>query len=398
MGIEGKLDISLYRGEPLKATIRSSRPHHVSQLFTGKPVTYLLQTIPLLFNVCGAAQSAAAISAVEQALQQPATSAIQQQRHIVVQLESLREQSWQWLLQVAAFSEQPGEKQALAKINTGLRQLGRSLNPHNKLFALHSETSIEPTQLAAQWHTVQTLLQQQLLGERNAKDWLAQSATDNLLSSSDNNSGHFLHWLAAQPWADAGQTTICSLPDTAERDATITARLQTEGSRFSAAPDWRGQPCEASFFTFIQNHPQIQELIQLRGNGLLSRCYGRLLGMLLLMEELEAWFCGDYSPHPRPFPPQIQNTNPTLSHIRAARGHLSHYLQLANDRQTVEQFHIIAPTEWNFHPEGVVAGSLRHLDQRYPETLERQAGLLIQALDPCVGYELTILAEADYHA
>ena len=51
---------------------------------------------------------------------------------------------------------------------------------------------------------------------------------------------------------------------------------------------------------------------------------------------------------------------------------------------------VFAPTEWNFHPRGVVALGLAALPASDAETLEQQAGLLVTAVDPCVEYHVTI--------
>ncbi len=76
-----------------------------------------------------------------------------------------------------------------------------------------------------------------------------------------------------------------------------------------------------------------------------------------------------------------------LSQIPAARGLLVHRVRLAEGR--VKDYRILAPTEWNFHPEGVVAAGLDAMAARSdgPE-LEPLARLFIAAVDPCVEFEL----------
>ena len=79
--------------------------------------------------------------------------------------------------------------------------------------------------------------------------------------------------------------------------------------------------------------------------------------------------------------------NPGIGRASAARGQLFHRVFLEGERVSVYQ--ILAPTEWNFHPRGVVAVSLATLKGDKGE-MERQARLLINAIDPCVSYELGI--------
>jgi len=67
---------------------------------------------------------------------------------------------------------------------------------------------------------------------------------------------------------------------------------------------------------------------------------------------------------------------------------LIHRLALRQGR--VHDYRIIAPTEWNFHPEGVVAQGLKQLTSQSLNDLQRQAELYINAVDPCVQYALNL--------
>ena len=75
--------------------------------------------------------------------------------------------------------------------------------------------------------------------------------------------------------------------------------------------------------------------------------------------------------------------------MQAARGLLAHGVMLDGSGK-IARYRILAPTEWNFHPQGVVASSLAVLDGD-KETVEAQARQLIHAIDPCVGYALHIV-------
>jgi coenzyme F420-reducing hydrogenase alpha subunit len=74
----------------------------------------------------------------------------------------------------------------------------------------------------------------------------------------------------------------------------------------------------------------------------------------------------------------------------AARGLLVHRVSIADGR--IRDYRILAPTEWNFHPLGVVAEGLREIAYGINDVqrLERLARLYITAIDPCVEYELSV--------
>ena len=84
-----------------------------------------------------------------------------------------------------------------------------------------------------------------------------------------------------------------------------------------------------------------------------------------------------------------ETRNVGVGQVAAARGQLVHRVELGKDNR-VTDYRILAPTEWNFHPAGVVSRVLSAL-RGSAEQIEQQARLLITAIDPCVGYELRLL-------
>jgi hypothetical protein len=56
----------------------------------------------------------------------------------------------------------------------------------------------------------------------------------------------------------------------------------------------------------------------------------------------------------------------------------------------IANYAILAPTEWNFHPQGILAAALASLDASDDDELRQQAGRLIGAIDPCVSYVFEI--------
>ena len=97
---------------------------------------------------------------------------------------------------------------------------------------------------------------------------------------------------------------------------------------------------------------------------------------------------------PRPRPPLTGTSLPAgvgLAQVQAARGLLVHRVALQAGR--VADYRILAPTEWNFHPQGAAALGLATLPDADDETLQRLGGLFITALDPCVAYDLRIMPE-----
>ena len=56
----------------------------------------------------------------------------------------------------------------------------------------------------------------------------------------------------------------------------------------------------------------------------------------------------------------------------------------------------LAPTEWNFHPQGAAAQVLRGLDAQQPAPqLAPAVAVLVAAFDPCVDYVLAPAGRAE---
>lgn len=71
-----------------------------------------------------------------------------------------------------------------------------------------------------------------------------------------------------------------------------------------------------------------------------------------------------------------------------ARGLLIHWVRLDESGQTVTACRVLAPTEWNFHPQGVLAQALAGLSSRPAEERRIAAQRLAVAFDPCVAFSI----------
>lgn len=67
---------------------------------------------------------------------------------------------------------------------------------------------------------------------------------------------------------------------------------------------------------------------------------------------------------------------------------LVHWLAITEGR--VSAYRILAPTEWNFHPEGPLARGLAGAEVGRGDRVRQVIELLVMALDPCVGCELAV--------
>lgn len=77
-----------------------------------------------------------------------------------------------------------------------------------------------------------------------------------------------------------------------------------------------------------------------------------------------------------------------IARVETARGTLLHAVRLAHG--TVEDYVIVAPTEWNLHPDGPLAREARGRSFAGPQAARRHLERLALALDPCVAFEVSL--------
>jgi len=78
--------------------------------------------------------------------------------------------------------------------------------------------------------------------------------------------------------------------------------------------------------------------------------------------------------------------------VEMARGLLVHQVEIdgSSGDARVSACRVLAPTEWNFHPQGVVAQRIAALDGGGSvEDTERRVRLLMAAFDPCVPFDVS---------
>ena len=141
-------------------------------------------------------------------------------------------------------------------------------------------------------------------------------------------------------------------------------------------PTWRGKAAETGAYARSAGTP-------LSVNGAFAARW------LARLAELEAWASGAQqigaggTASATPVAPGVGRAL-----VETARGLLMHELVLEGER--VADYRIVAPTEWNFHPQGPLSGWLIGRPCADAAELRRFAAQAVAALDPCVRWELTL--------
>ncbi|MFZ2407139.1 MAG: nickel-dependent hydrogenase large subunit, partial [Methylobacter sp.] len=306
-------------------------------------------------------------------------------RDMLVQLETLREHAWRILLDWPGFIGMAPDKTALAALLKFDALFKRHLFRYGEAFKLDSCLDIDAVRLTNLIDELEALIDvsifsgrltgfKPLTGEAQLQDWLQPN---NALAADLLNCLYSLNWTAT------GQNDIACLPDL--QPEALNRQLQQDLAAFSRTPHWQGRCFETTLLNRRLPHPLIADMRGRYGNGLIVRMLARLVEIALIPSQLRQLLTQIKD---RPVLPAIGAANEGigLAQVQAARGLLIHRLELRQGR--IDDYRIIAPTEWNFHPEGVVTQGLKQLTAANPIDLQRQAELLINAVDPCVQYAL----------
>ncbi len=444
----GRLQIHLHRQTGgLGVKIQSSRLTNASRVFIGKDLRATLATLPSLFSVCATAQTVACVAAGEAALGLRPHPRVQATRLLLVELETVREHLWRLLLDWPRFLGEAPQGPAMAQVMTafdqGRRALMANADPLRPGAGLGAVTiradgattadaapppadataapadATAPPAAAPGAHTATTatasadaaaaltalsaIASRQVLGQA-PDEWLATvgnlQALRQWARTGDTAAARLIDLVDRQGWAGLGRSPVAVLPPLTL--AALDARLSGPGAEaFIAAPLWQGAAAESTPFARQLNQPLVAALARELGNGLLPRLAAQLVELSSLLVELprrlvaltEADPTAEVVPaHAEPLAGRHAGAAPSpgtgLAQVQAARGLLVHRLTLEQGR--LADYRILAPTEWNFHPQGVAALGLATLPAADDATLRRLAGLFITALDPCVAYDISI--------
>ena len=389
MGIEGNITVQMTVFDERVKTVKieSSRPVHASKIFLGKSNAVIQEMIPLLFHICGTAQSCANIRAVERAMDWQVSDSVEIKRDALVNMESLREHLWRIFLDWPSFVGIDVDHPAMAEMISIQRSFQKALCPDGNLFQPEGhECQADLESLNSLNEQLQNLLMRKVFCV-STKKWLEITSPNALfhwVNSTDTIAAQLIQYIQQQRWSDSGACESKALPVLDEHLLDAAMRK----ADFISQPKWSGSCCETTSLTRVDS-PLLDKLKLQYSNGLLVRIIARLteiaqLAELLLSDKVDT----------RPSYKE-NDCKSGIGRISAARGELIHRVELTDGQ--ISDYQILAPTEWNFHPDGVVKQALVGL-QGNAEQIEIQARMLINAIDPCVGYKLIIHQDSQINA
>jgi hypothetical protein len=390
--MEGEIVIELHRqqGRIARVAIRSSRPLQLTHMFTGKRVEEVLKMLPLLYSVCATAQASAAVLACRQAMGIVTDTRIECAEAMLVSVETAREHLWRILIDWSGFANATVDRPLVASLAKLLPLARQGLFKDSDLFTLQPNLVMDQERFAS-------VIEQ--LGNTAADaifsippdDWHGYASIDDFeawLEKATTPTSRLLRTIRDGQSAQLADSGNRPLP-VIEASAMCLRLARKDADQFIATPDWEGDTYETTPLTRTASHPLLQQLAKHYGFGLLTRMVARLLELASipakLRQQLQALIQGSVDVDSEK---SEGSTDEGLGQVEAARGRLIHRVVVRDG--VIAGYQIVAPTEWNFHPRGVVASGLKSLPARETDRLKEYADLFINAVDPCVGYRLEI--------
>lgn len=361
MGLEGELMIGLHlrQARVHAVDIRSTRADVAGLMLQGRTRSDISTAVPLLFSICGRSQAVAselACSAADGGAE--LTSDDVDRCRAAVASEMLREGAWRTLLQWPQWmGEQPGVSDIAAARTAQLPTPAAFGAIAHAVFGTPAEVWLRITTMDAlmRWADAgQTCAARFISGVRNEtastrSEGVAPVSPVPLLPNHDH-----AQWVAGIALA-------------ADADADFTRH-----------PTINNQAAETGALSRLHNQPTVTALLEKPGLRVLARFVAQLHELALLL---------------------LGQGQPKIGAIRVpggigvgwvdtARGLLIHQTRWQHGRAA--RYRIIAPTEWNFHPQGALTRALAGATAANPAQLQHTANRLVQSLDPCVAFKLEL--------
>jgi len=328
--------------------IVGGRPALAATLLRGQPPKAAAQRLPLLYSLCGQAHRLTAELAVNTALHGETPVDPNAQR--MLEAETRREHLRRMLLEWPQLLGNPPVRPDLSQLHA--------------------------------WEHAPQQAMQAWLGE-SVVQWLEQWDAEPF-SALNDWSQRRAHWLA-QALADSRDDAhalqlpvhALSLAGNSQALHAVAEQLR-QASDFALHPVALGLPCETGSWTReCEADPQRYASVWLRLGARLAE-----LARLSLLQ-----------PTGLAFGALALGPNEALAWSETSRGLLLHRvcLERMNAGVLISDYQVIAPTEWNLHPQGTLAQGLAKLSASDPRT-RRRAELLMAAFDPCIGFTLELEA------
>jgi len=345
MSLEGELLVRLeWNGARVeRVNVESTRRDAAARILRGRTAPEALAWLPRVFSVCATAQAVAAQHALEYAGAHIAGTKDPRD----VEREIVDEYLFRLLIDWPRAAGQPVDAATVAEARR---------TPRESLGGLVAQRVF--AQAPDAW-----------LARRDVDAWTAAGATlpARLLGALLNETPQL------------GRSDVALMPPpTCEAIAHNVIAAMARDEAYAQAPTWEGAPVETGALARVRSHPLVAALVARDGNTAAARMTARLVELALLVAGTASAWADGFAIQP----------DEGVGAVQTARGLLVHRARVEGGR--IVDYRIVAPTEWNFHPDGALTHGLRGLSANDEREVEQRARVAVHALDPCVACSIEV--------
>ena len=370
MSLQGKLNILLNlakQGEQCqlkKITIDLARPNLAEKILVGQTPEHALARLSQLMTVCQQAQTGAAKLAMGEQLSD--------EERLAITYENIEQGFWRLVIDLPNLLDSKLELNLFAQLRKVIR------------LPEHKQSDEKVKVLAAQ------VFQQLCHLSPDDFSQLTQSGMQAWLQ--ENNSPmakccrEISHLLPENN--DIETPLLVTLPDEALLRE-LTSKLQLDET-FHQQPQLNGQSYETGALAMSQSQPLFKFLLS---KGVMGRILSRLLFIGKNIVNLASGSvttefnkkslagCFSLAQNEKSNEQEVR-----LGWVQTARGTLVHLVKITQGK--ISQYAILAPTEWNFHPDGALSKLLAKASFSSQQSAEKAVMLAVIALDPCIEFNI----------
>ena len=387
MPIEGEIKINVAgkSGQVESVSITSSRPLHITQFFKGKSIDTVADLINTLYHLCNTAHRFSFLRLLDSSgvikLSKNEISAYQ----LLLDMETIREHSFSIATKWGQGSDRSVDTN-IVNLLTILKEISTTL------FSGADPLSLVDKELQA-FNSIDELiikLENQLglllidAHPESMHPFLDYDSFNHWLQNSNSQSAVFLNYLKEHQFDDLGNVEAFHLPDFDPQG--ISVLLQN--ADFIKQPMYQNTIFETTPYSRQSEHQLIKQLFSIYGNGLFTRAVAQLLEVFELLNNIKHNYTDIKFEKISYEIQRFGGESNALVQLEAARGRLFHQISVQDDK--IDSYQILAPTEWNFHPQGVLNRMIETLTYKNEEDLIDKIKLLVNTVDPCVGYSIEI--------
>jgi coenzyme F420-reducing hydrogenase alpha subunit len=349
----------------------SSRPTHLTRLFVGRPAEEIPILAERIYSLCGLSHAIVATRAIGAARGAASRAQSNQAQSIALLSERISE------LLRSSVTLALHENDAMRLDAGAMRPLAEVFSLTRDLLALAKSSRLTT---ASDRDALKSIIEKigaraRILGLPGDPDMLGARPA----------AGSWFGQLWSEIVRDEGFAAC--VPDAldVDDDPAVLARLRSDGDAFAAVPSLPGRAPETGAFA---RHWRKTDFY---AGAATARLGARMIDLAECLDRLARAAAGDEmgQTEAHGVAPAVREG---FAAVETSRGRLAHWTRLSRDGK-IEDYAIVAPTEWNFHPAGPFVAAVlgaRVSKATAAASIARLAGMF----DPCVLYRVEVVEPA----